>query len=111
MTSLEHEWLIMHNSHWLNTIDTLDTFPNNPGEVKDSDGDCEVLFGEGYDRSLPTSGDGCGDASDFEPENSAVQEICQSSLVSDLEKDAADCFPDSDEDGVSDPFDACPFDE
>lgn len=59
-------------------IDSLDRFLNNASEQDDADNDCATA--RGYtdpDYLTTTAGNGCGDRSDYAPNDPAVQNACQ----------------------------------
>ena len=80
-----------------------DLFPLNPNESTDSDGDCP-------DFNLVTSGDGCGDNSDFDSDNDGVNDVDDAFpydisewLDTDGDGIGDNADTDADGDGVTDP--------
>lgn len=84
-------------------LDSEDLFPQNVNEWADTDGDCGVI-----DVQTTTSGNGCGDNSDFNPNDASIQTICDDISVPLEDRNAAGC-EDSDLDGVEDISDRFPF--
>ncbi|MFT3931185.1 MAG: hypothetical protein QM709_12905 [Spongiibacteraceae bacterium] len=64
-------------------IDAQDRFPNNASEFADTDNDCATAYGyTGAGYLTATAGNGCGDNSDYAPQNAAIQNACQAATGS-----------------------------
>ncbi|CAH0991388.1 hypothetical protein SIN8267_01491 [Sinobacterium norvegicum] len=94
--------------------DSLDQFPLNANEAKDSDSDCPVVSDSEQNE---VTGNGCGDNSDWASEISDVQSACDPGALSEGntgtvltpdEKKTLGCS-DSDEDGIKDIDDIFPL--
>ena len=91
--------------------DVVDLFPANPKEHSDSDNDCGV-----FDPSSPTAGDGCGDNSDWAPNDPNVLTRCDPGALANGDtgplltaEDKSEFCADADGDGVDNDADLFPF--
>ncbi|WP_101758715.1 hypothetical protein [Oceanicoccus sp. KOV_DT_Chl] len=89
-----------------------DLFPNDPTEWADRDGDGTGDNGDACpddaSEQLDTDGDGVCDNTDYNPTNPAIKIICDDTSLSISIRTAANCFQDSDNDGVINPLDRFP---